>query len=170
MHAVAVAGRGVGKRASRRQRACPSCAMPSSARSHLTLSTLRLCGGHRATEDAALRRHGEHHHRAGNARRDGRPSGCRADIEAITKAAMRGEIDFEGSLVRRVALFGGLETAKLDPLIERITPMPGAETLVATLRANQCKTALGDRRLHDFRRAGRAAVGLRYRCRKRARS
>ncbi|WP_439542837.1 phosphoserine phosphatase SerB [Hyphomicrobium sp.] len=68
--------------------------------------------------------------------------GCRAEIEAITKAAMRGEVDFEGSLTRRVALFAGLEIAKLHPLLERITSMPGAETLIATLRANGCKTAL----------------------------
>ena len=68
--------------------------------------------------------------------------GCRAEIEAITKAAMRGEVDFEGSLVRRVALCAGLDTAKLDPLLERITSMPGAETLIATLRANGCATAL----------------------------
>jgi phosphoserine phosphatase len=68
--------------------------------------------------------------------------GGRAEIEAITKAAMRGEIDFEGSLARRVALFAGLETAKLDPFLDRITAMPGAETLIATLRANGCATAL----------------------------
>lgn len=68
--------------------------------------------------------------------------GCRAEIEAITKAAMRGEVDFEGSLIRRVALFAGLEIAKLHPLQERITLMPGAETLIATLRANGCKTVL----------------------------
>ncbi len=56
---------------------------------------------------------------------------------------MRGEVDFEGLLVRRVALFAGLDTAKLDPLLERITSMPGAETLIATPQcANGCATAL----------------------------
>jgi phosphoserine phosphatase len=68
--------------------------------------------------------------------------GCRAEIEAITQAAMRGELKFEGSLARRVKLFGGLDIAKLDPLMERITLMPGAETLIKTLRANGCRTAL----------------------------
>lgn len=68
--------------------------------------------------------------------------GCRSEIEAITKAAMRGEIDFEGSLARRIALFAGLDVHALDPLMERITLMPGAEALIKTLSANGCHTAL----------------------------
>lgn len=68
--------------------------------------------------------------------------GCRAEIAAITAAAMRGEIDFEASLMQRVALFAGLEAHRLEAILERVTVMPGAETLVATMRANGAWTAL----------------------------
>lgn len=68
--------------------------------------------------------------------------GCRADIEAITAAAMRGELDFEASLRRRVSLFQELEASRLDALRARITPMPGAATLIRTLKAHGVTTAL----------------------------
>lgn len=68
--------------------------------------------------------------------------GCHAEISAITAAAMRGEIDFEASLRRRVALFAGLEVGRLDPLRARITAMPGAATLVGTMRANGARCVL----------------------------
>lgn len=62
--------------------------------------------------------------------------GCHAEISAITAAAMRGEIDFEASLRRRVALFEGLEVSRLDALRARVTAMPGAATLVSTMRGH----------------------------------
>lgn len=68
--------------------------------------------------------------------------GCRSEIGAITAAAMRGELDFEASLVRRVALFKGLDVKRLDAIHERVTLMPGAETLVRTMRAGGAKCAL----------------------------
>jgi phosphoserine phosphatase len=69
-------------------------------------------------------------------------AGCRAQISAITAAAMRGELDFQDSLRQRVALFSGLEAYRLEELLERATFMPGAKTLVATMRANGAWTAL----------------------------
>ncbi len=68
--------------------------------------------------------------------------GCQAEIAAITAAAMRGELDFEGSVVQRVALFAGLEAHRLEAILSRATPMPGAARLVATMRANGARTAL----------------------------
>jgi phosphoserine phosphatase len=68
--------------------------------------------------------------------------GCHAEISAITAAAMRGELDFEGSLVRRVALFAGLEVQRLGPILDRVTLMPGAEALIRTMRADGATTAL----------------------------
>jgi len=47
---------------------------------------------------------------------------------------MRGELDFEQSLRRRVALLAGLEEAALDRVYERVELAPGARTLVRTLR------------------------------------
>lgn len=68
--------------------------------------------------------------------------GCHAEISAITASAMRGEIGFEGSLQRRVALFKGLDAGRLDPLFACITLMPGAATLVATMRMHGAMCAL----------------------------
>ncbi|MDQ8697471.1 phosphoserine phosphatase SerB [Hyphomicrobium sp. LHD-15] len=68
--------------------------------------------------------------------------GRHEEISAITKAAMRGELDFAASLVRRVALFEGLAADQLNPLLDRVTLMPGAETLVRTMRAHGGKCAL----------------------------
>jgi phosphoserine phosphatase len=64
-------------------------------------------------------------------------------VAAITERAMRGEIEFEPALRERVALLRGLPAAVVDEVIEqRITIMPGARTLVATMRANGAHTCL----------------------------
>ena len=68
--------------------------------------------------------------------------GCHAEISVITAAAMRGEIDFAASLVRRVALFEGLAADRLGAIRDRVTLMPGAAALVATLRARGARCAL----------------------------
>ena len=68
--------------------------------------------------------------------------GCRAEIAAITEAAMRGEIDFEGALVRRVALFKGFAADRLDDILGRATLMPGAVPLLRTMAARGAKCAL----------------------------
>lgn len=68
--------------------------------------------------------------------------GCRDDMEALTRATMRGEINFETSLERRVALFSGLEVERVMPLLGHVTTMPGAETLLGTMRKHGAKCAL----------------------------
>jgi phosphoserine phosphatase len=55
---------------------------------------------------------------------------------------MNGEIRFKEALRERVALLGGLEEAALKETCERIVFMPGAKTLVATMRAHGAKCAL----------------------------
>lgn len=63
-------------------------------------------------------------------------AGIKPQIAAITEAAMRGELDFEGALDARVALLSGLEEAVIERcLAERVQIMPGAIALVATMRA-----------------------------------
>lgn len=69
-------------------------------------------------------------------------AGRHDEIAAITTAAMQGKLDFAASLVRRVALFEGLAVERLDAILERATLMPGAETLVHTMRTNGARTAL----------------------------
>jgi phosphoserine phosphatase len=56
-------------------------------------------------------------------------------IADITRRAMRGELDFEPALRERVAMLAGLPESALQALYDTgITMMPGAETLLATLR------------------------------------
>ncbi|WP_374942499.1 phosphoserine phosphatase SerB [Sphingomonas sp.] len=63
-------------------------------------------------------------------------AGIKPQIAAITEAAMRGELDFEGALDARVALLAGLDEAVIERcLAERVRIMPGAKALVATMRA-----------------------------------
>jgi phosphoserine phosphatase len=70
-------------------------------------------------------------------------AGVRAQVEAITEPAMRGEIGFEEALRARVALIEGLPEARLQAVYdERIALNPGARALVRTMRANGAYTAL----------------------------
>ena len=64
-------------------------------------------------------------------------AGVKAEVAAVTEQAMRGELDFEAALDARVALLGGLDAALIDRCREeRVTLMPGARTLVRTMRAH----------------------------------
>ncbi|MFO1070349.1 MAG: phosphoserine phosphatase SerB [Geminicoccaceae bacterium] len=70
-------------------------------------------------------------------------AGIKAEIAAITRRAMNGEIEFRGALVERVALLGGLPVALIDEIIrERLRLMPGATTLVRTMRAKGARCVL----------------------------
>ena len=63
--------------------------------------------------------------------------GIREKMVDITARAMRGELDFELSLRERVAMLTGLPVSVLQTLYDnRISLMPGAATLLATLNAN----------------------------------
>jgi phosphoserine phosphatase len=63
-------------------------------------------------------------------------AGIKPQIAAITEAAMRGELDFEGALDARVALLNGLNESVIERcLAERVHIMAGAKALVRTMRA-----------------------------------
>jgi phosphoserine phosphatase len=70
--------------------------------------------------------------------------GLKAEVSAITEAAMRGEIaDFNESLTRRVALLSGLDASVLERVYEeRLQLSPGAEQMLAGARAAGLKTLL----------------------------
>lgn len=64
-------------------------------------------------------------------------------VAEITEAAMRGEIDFETSLKRRIALIHGLDDSALQHVYdERLQLNPGAERMLEGLRKQGIKTAL----------------------------
>lgn len=62
-------------------------------------------------------------------------AGIKDHIAEITERAMRGELDFKEALRARVGLLKGLETGALEKTLAGLTLMPGAETLLRTLRA-----------------------------------
>ncbi len=71
-------------------------------------------------------------------------AGRRAEVAAITEAAMRGEIaDYKESLRRRVALLKGVPASALERVYaERLRFNPGAEALVAACREAGLRTLL----------------------------
>jgi phosphoserine phosphatase len=70
--------------------------------------------------------------------------GKKADVAAITEAAMRGEItDFKDSLRRRVALLQGVPIEALQEVYEhRLQLNPGAKELMAAARSSGLHTLL----------------------------
>ena len=78
-------------------------------------------------------------------------AGLKPQIAAITERAMRGELEFASALRERVALLAGLEEAVIETcLTERIAPMEGARTLVATLKHHGCRSVLVTGGFHHF--------------------
>lgn len=70
-------------------------------------------------------------------------AGIKPQIAEVTERAMRGELDFASALDARVALLKGLPEAAIDQCLEeRVRLMPGAETLVKTMRARGAQTIL----------------------------
>ncbi len=61
-------------------------------------------------------------------------AGCEAAVSKLTAAAMRGELDFAEALHQRVALLAGLDASVIDEVLARAQLMPGARTLVRTLK------------------------------------
>ena len=71
-----------------------------------------------------------------------RHAGAGDAVRAITESAMRGELDFQQSFRKRVALLQGLPESALQRVIEEIPLTDGAERLVSTLRRLGYKTAI----------------------------
>jgi len=70
-------------------------------------------------------------------------AGIKPKIAAITERAMRGEIAFEPALRERVGLLKGLPIKVVDEVLaSRITLMPGAKILIATMRRNGAYSCL----------------------------
>ncbi|GAB0114041.1 phosphoserine phosphatase SerB [Acidisoma sp. C75] len=69
-------------------------------------------------------------------------AGRKAEIEAITRRSMNGEIDFAEALRARVAMLRGLTLDALEKTWARTELMPGARELIATMRAHNAQTVL----------------------------
>jgi phosphoserine phosphatase len=69
-------------------------------------------------------------------------AGCLDEVAKVTEAAMRGELDFEGSLRERVALLAGLDASAIDEVRRKIKLASGARTMVRTLKRLDYKFAI----------------------------
>ena len=66
----------------------------------------------------------------------GREAGCEEEISQITSQAMRGEIDFESSLRKRVSLLEGLPVSVFDTVFNSIHLAPNAQKFISILQKN----------------------------------
>ena len=69
-------------------------------------------------------------------------AGIGEQVEAITEAAMRGEMDFDESFAQRVALLQGIPTSVLDEICSRLTLSTGALATINALKALGYHTVL----------------------------
>jgi phosphoserine phosphatase len=84
-------------------------------------------------------------------------------VSEITEAAMRGEIDFETSLRRRIALLTGLHEDALGHVYnERLQPNPGAEQMIAGLKKQGIRIALVSGGFTYFTERLKTHLGLDY--------
>lgn len=69
--------------------------------------------------------------------------GLKDQVAAITEQSMRGELDFEQSLRKRVALLAGLDERVLEEVYENVLQLsPGAEFLLEECKRNDVKFML----------------------------
>jgi len=71
-----------------------------------------------------------------------RLSGKGEEVTAITARSIRGELDFSTSLVERVRMIGGQPEHLITHIINEVEYTPGAEVLLATMKAHGAYTIL----------------------------
>ncbi len=87
-------------------------------------------------------------------------AGIHDEVAEITALAMAGELDFEAALRERVGLLAQMSAESLDAAAERMTLMPGARTLVASMHADGAYCALVSGGFTCFTARIRAACGF----------
>ncbi len=89
--------------------------------------------------------------------------GLKPQVAEITEAAMRGEIEFRESLTRRVSLLKGLDASALQRVYdERLRLSPGAEEMLAAVKAAGMKTLLVSGGFTFFTDRMKERLGLDY--------
>jgi phosphoserine phosphatase len=91
-----------------------------------------------------------------------REAGVYEQVSAITESAMRGELDFDQSLARRVALLKGLPESTLQRVAGRLNLTEGAERLLAALKSFGYKTAIISGGFAYFGRHLQEKLGIDY--------
>jgi phosphoserine phosphatase len=69
-------------------------------------------------------------------------AGLKEPIAEITRRSMNGELDFRQALIERVGMLAGLDVTALDRTWEATEITPGAQALVATMRAQGAHCAI----------------------------
>jgi phosphoserine phosphatase len=87
-------------------------------------------------------------------------AGVGEGVARITEAAMRGELDFDESFTRRVALLKGLGEERVNSLLHTIPLADGAERLIRTLRLLGYKTAILSGGFNFFARSLQQRLGI----------
>lgn len=87
-------------------------------------------------------------------------AGVRDQVEEITTAAMRGELDFAQSLRARVALLEGLDESVLAEVRAVLVPTPGALELVRRAKSAGWVTALVSGGFHEVIDELAAEIGI----------
>ncbi len=91
--------------------------------------------------------------------------GIKAEVSQITASAVRGEIEFADSVRRRVALLAGLDESALQRVYdERLQLSPGAEKMLAGLKAAGVKTLLITSGFTFFAERLKKRLNLDYTC------
>lgn len=84
------------------------------------------------------------------------------EVRAITHRAMNGEIDFDESLKLRVSKLKGLETKKMQEILDRLPLTPGVEDFLKTVKNLGYKVALISGGFTFFADALKTKLGLDY--------
>jgi phosphoserine phosphatase len=87
-------------------------------------------------------------------------AGIHEEVAEITALAMAGELDFEAALRERIGLLAGTTSETLTAAADRMTLMPGARDLIATMRADGAYCALVSGGFTFFTDRIRAACGF----------
>lgn len=89
--------------------------------------------------------------------------GLKPQVAEITEAAMRGELEFSESLMRRVALLEGLDASALERVYsERLAISMGGEAMLAGVKAAGLKTLLVSGGFTFFTERLKQRLGLDY--------
>ena len=89
-------------------------------------------------------------------------AGVADEVVKVTEAAMRGEIEFQESFRRRVALLRGLEEIRVRELLDTIPLVEGAEHLIGTLKMLGYKTAILSGGFNFFAQHLQKRLGIDY--------
>lgn len=72
----------------------------------------------------------------------GKEADCEEEVALLTAQAMKGELDFESSLIKRVSLLKGLSIEVLDKIYHELHLSKNAEQFIETLQENQIEVGL----------------------------